>query len=85
MKQANFPTKKYFFSKHIGNCAYNTYGHKTCGYCTNQYPPNGEADHNANCLQFLKYENSILKSKIEDLADTCANLRYKLAAAENKQ
>ena len=57
-------------------CRHDPANISTCAYCNEEYID--ESEHNENCINFIKFENINLKSKVEDLADINCDLRSQL-------
>ena len=55
-----------------------------CGHCNQQYQKLGKYDHEANCLDLIKFKNLELSAKLEESVAEVANVRSDLESTKRK-
>jgi len=55
-----------------------------CRHCNEQYQRIGKDDHEANCLELIKFKNSELAAKLEEYIAEVANVRSDLESTRSE-
>ena len=69
------------YDAHIDQCIFKRV---MCRHCNEQYQRIGKDDHEANCLELIKFKNSELAAKLEEYIAEVANVRSDLESTRSE-